>query len=505
MKKELDENLLHLTELYCRKGHVSAAQFGENRDKMDEFLRKNGLTSLAMTYSMAAGRYDAAGTREGMLAAKADMNAAAQQIKDRVRDIIRQTEGIDLEAIYGKQPTREEALAMLHDQFTQLGLDENTIRTLGLEDIDRLLEEGSPEFSFSVKDTEQARRAFDGEDIAYTAKDGRLHAKARIHASEGVSVDDTPENRRILDENEIAYIDMAMNVNPHLRKQRLMVPSTWLLGLYDEFRNESRQMTSKLVNTQMAKNFMLMAVIIGSSATFAFHPIYGLAAFLVIRKTGLLKSRGPKEAQPTMFEKKALKAGHTVYKESNMNGGKKCQYLFMHDGNVIRVNASDVRIPEYIRGVHLSAAQREQFRKGEPLELVDAKGHSFVARIDVTRPEMYREYYWQMQSDREAIPVPDSTSPDIDKLEYIARRGMRGIRDIYGKALYNEQRDAFLSRYKMTGKFADYNEAVNRFKNTQDPTQQDKYRAEFKKADQSLCEIAENAVLSLRKGNKRGL
>lgn len=505
MKKELDENLLHLAELYCRKGHVSAAQFGENRDKMDEFLRKNGLTSLAMTYSMAAGRYDAATTRDGMLAAKADMNAAAQQIKDRVRDIIRQSDGIDLEAIYGKQPTREEALRMLHDQFTQLGLDENTVRTLGLEDIDRLLEEGSPEFSFSVKDTEQARRTFDGEDIAYTAKDGRLHAKARVHASEGVSVDDTPENRRILDENEIAYIDMAMNVNPHIRGQRLFIPSSWKNGLKDDFRNEARIQANKLLNKQMIRNFLIIGGVVGATMFLPFHPIYTFFAFIVLRKAGLFRQRGPKEEQPTMFEQKALKAGHTVYKESKVDGGKKCQYLFMHEGNLMRINASDVRIPEYIRGVHLSAAQREQFRKGEPLELVDGKGRGFVARIDVTRPEMYREYYRQMQSDREAIPVPDSTSPDIDKLEYISRRGMRGIRDIYGKALYNEQRDAFLTRYQMTGKFADYNEAVNRFKNTQDPVQQDKYRAEFKKADQSLCEIAENAVLSLRKGNKRGL
>ena len=505
MEQKFDENLLNLIELYCRKGHLSPAQFGGNTQRMESFVQENGISGLAFHYHRAAERYGAAVSPEATLQAKADMNKAAAQIRERVREIILQKSGINLEEIYGKEPTREEARRMLYDQFEQMGMDEKTIRTLGLDDIEKLLEEGAGrEFSYAVDDTEAARRTFEREKVEYEARDGKLHAKARVHVAEGVAVDDTPQNRKLLDEHEIDYISMAMNINPGQYKMKLMVPNTWFRPLRDEVKNEMHAVMPKLLNNAYMKNYVAILATIGTSYAFGISPLVMFAAYLVLRKTGVLDTPKVREAAPTLFEKKALKEGHTVYKEQKKDGQAKSQYLFMHEGNLIRINASDVRIPEYIKGIRMTAGQRDAFRKGELVELRDRQGQELLVRIDLAKPSMYREYYRQMKSDRDVMQVPDGKSRDIDKLEYISRKGMAGIRDIYGPKRPNIFCETFLNHYGLKTAFNEYLTAVDKYKQTEDSALKEKYRQEFKKADQSIKDIAGNEVISQHKSNSRG-
>ena len=505
MNKEMDENLLNLIELYCRKGHLSPAQFGDDIFRMEMFANDNGLYPLSFMYKQASERYGRAVGQEAMIEAKAEMNRTAGLIRERTKELILQKSGINLEEIYGKEPTREEARQMLYDQFAQMGMDEKTIKSLGLDDIEKLLEDGmGREFSFAVDDTEAARKTYGQEQVEYEARDGKLHAKARMHVAEGVAVDDTPQNRKLLDEHEIEYIQMAMNTNPSMHKMKLLVPNTWFRPLKDEIKNETYSIMPKLLNNAYMKNYVALLATIGTTFALSLNPVMAFGAYLVLRKTGILDTPKVREMQPTLFEKKALKEGHTVYKEQKKNGQSKAQYLFMHEGNLIRINASDVRIPEYVKGVRLTAGQRDAFRKGELVQLKDKQGQEMFIRIDLTKPNMFREYYKQMKSDRNVTQVPEAKSADIDKLEYISRRGVAGIKDIYGARRPNPYCEAFLSRYGLKTAFNEYVTAVERYKQSEDSAMKDKYKQEFKKADQSIKDIAGNEVISQHKSNSRG-
>lgn len=503
MKKDFDENSLLLVELYCRKGHFNEAMFGGDKSKEQKFFNDNGMRLYAEEYTRAGKDYDRANSQEEMIGAKQRMYEAAQRLRKEAKAVLL-TKDINLDNIYGKEPTREEATEMLYQQLEELGLDKKTVRSLGMEDIEKILYEDGKGFEFNVKDTQKQREAFDREEIEYEARDGRLHAKAKVKATEGVALEDTPENRKLLDDNEIQYIDMAMNVNPHLRKAVLFVPSTWKTPLKEGMKNDMGQLADNVMNSHYTKNFLAVAGLIGVSAMLPFHPIWTVAAFIIMRKTGLLNKK-QREMNPTRFEKEALKAGHTVFKQERIDGRMKSQYLFMDNGNLMRINASDIRIPDYIKGVHLTPVQKEQFRKGEPIELKDKRGQLFWARIDVSNPKLYREYYKEMRSDRTAIPVPNTRSTDEEKLNYISKTGLSGVRAIYGAANLNVDRDAFLSKYNMKDKFKEMIEIEEKLRNTQDQSLKDKYSETLKNDDRSLREIAENEVISLHRSNSRKL
>ena len=152
----------------------------------------------------------------------------------------------------------------------------------------------------------------------------------------------------------------------------------------------------------------------------------------------------------------------------------------------------------------MTAGQRDAFRKGELVELRDRQGQELLVRIDLAKPSMYREYYRQMKSDRDVMQVPDGKSRDIDKLEYISRKGMAGIRDIYGPKRPNIFCETFLNHYGLKTAFNEYLTAVDKYKQTEDSALKEKYRQEFKKADQSIKDIAGNEVISQHKSNSRG-
>lgn len=501
MDKNLDENNLLLVQLYCSRGHYNDTFFGGNEQKKAQFINDNGLRLFADDYEKAIVDYDNAMTAEEQTKARQRVYQAATRIRQQVKSTLL-TNGIDLEAIYGKLPTREEAVEMLYDQLEQLGMSRQTIQAMGLQDIEEILSEGGRSFSFEVNDTEQNRRAFDNQDIEYEARDGRLHANARVEATEGVAIEDTPDNRRLLDENEIDYINMAMNLNPHRRKFMLFVPSTWKPVLRDQMRNNIRDSLHFVLNNHYSTNFLKVTGLMAAGMALPFHPVFTLAAFIVVKKLGWFK-RKEKEVKPTAREKEALKAGHTVYREVKKNGQIKGQYLCMHQGNLVRINAHDVRIPEYIKGAHLTPLQREQFRKGEPIALKDKHGETFWARIDIASPNLYREYYKEMRSDRTPRPVPNTMDSDEEKLRYIAKAGAKAVRDIYGPAYVNVDRDAFLSKYNMKDKFQEMLEIQTRINRSNSQTEKAGYMDDWKKDNQSLREIAENELISLTRGNSR--
>ena len=503
MDRNLDENMLLLVELYCRKGHVNDAMFGNNETKKQDFLNANGLRIFADDYKKAVDSFNRAMNAQDMINAKTKVNEVAQRIRQQVRTNLL-TKGIDLEAIYGKEPSLEDAKKMLYRQLEELGMDKQTIESMGLEGIEQILHEGGRSFEFSVNDTEQARNAFNRQGVEYESRDGRLHAKGKVAANEGVAIDDTPQNRRLLDENEIEYIDMAMNINPKLRKAVLFVPSTWKAPIKEQMKNDIAEAFNMVVNDHYCRNFFKIAAFFTVGIALPIHPAFTVAAFLILRKAGML-DRKQRDVAPTNFEKKALQAGHTVYKEQKVNGRIKGQYLYMHEGNIMRINAADIRIPDYIKGVHLNPLQREEFRKGEPITLKNDRGEEFYARIDITNPNLYREYYKEMRSDRTTKPVPNTQSTDQEKLEYIAKNGLKGIRTIYGPANVNVNRDAFLMRYNLKDKFMEMIETEEKLRNTQDATLKDKYKSTMQKDNKSLCEIAENELISLHRSNSRKL
>lgn len=501
MDKHLDENNLLLVQLYCSRGHFNDNLFGGNEQKRTQFLNDNGLRLFAEDYKKAVDGYNNAMTADEQRKAKLRVDDAAQRIRQNVKTILL-TKGIDLDAIYGKEPTREEARDMLYDQLEQMGMNRKDIESLGLQGIEEILTEGGKSFNFDVKDTEQNRKVFDKEEIEYESRDGRLHAKASVKATEGVAIEDNPDNRRLLDENEIEYIDMAMNINPKRRQTMLFVPSTWLPSMKEQMKNDITQACHNVWNSHYCQNFLKIGGLMTAGVMLTFNPVFVIAGYIFMKKTGML-SRKRKDVMPTPFEKKALQQGHTVYKEVKKNGQIKGQYLYMHEGNLLRVNAHDVRIPEYIKGVHLTPVQRELFRKGEPIELVDKQGQAFWARIDVANPNLYREYYKEMRSDRTTKPVPNTLDSDEDKLRYIAKTGMKGIRDIYGPANVNVNRDAFLSKYNMKDKFQEMLEIQARITRAADETEKAGHMENWKKDNQSLREIAENELISLSRGNSR--
>lgn len=496
-----DENNLLLVQLYCRKGHIGDNLFGGNEQKKIRFLSDNGLRLFADDYNNAVDDYNSAMTAGEQTKAMQRVNEAAERIRQSVKATLL-TKGINLDVIYGKEPTREQARDMLYEQLEQMGMNRMDVQQLGLQGIEEILTEGGKNFKFDVNDTRQNRKVFDEQEIKYEARGGRLHAEASVNATEGVAVEDTPENRRLLDEHEIEYIDMAMGINPKLRQAMLFVPSTWVPTMKEQFKNDIRQSCQNVFNSHYTQNFLKIGLLMATGMALPFHPIFTLAAFIIMKKTGML-DRKQREVQPTPFEKKALKEGHTVYKEINKNGQIKGQYLYMHQGNLMRVNAHDVRIPEYIKGVHLTPLQREQFRKGEPVGLVDRNGQEFWVRIDIANPNLYREYYKEMRSDRTTVPVPDTLSSDEDKLRYIARTGVKGIRDIYGPANTNPARDEFLAKYRMKDKFREILETQTRISRSSNETEKAGHMENWKKDNQSLREIAENEVISLARAGSR--
>lgn len=179
--------------------------------------------------------------------------------------------------------------------------------------------------------------------------------------------------------------------------------------------------------------------------------------------------------------------------------------MYRLNGKKCSIPARDVRIPDRIKGVHLSAAQRESFRRGELVELTDKQGEKFHVRIDVTNPDMVRHHFKVMRTDKQPTAVPNRLSPNTEKLDYIARFGYKGVYDIYRKSSVNRDRDNFLQKYGLHDLFSKIQVAEFKAQNTHDKDQKQEIQEQINKTDAALKDLANNLVLSQNKQNGRGI
>lgn len=494
-RREFDKNVYMLVDTYCRKGHINDMQFGNNPLAKQDFIRENGLIGQYANYVSAGQKFDMATNQEEFLAAKKEVEKAAEEIRKECKRRLEE-QGLDMAAIYGAEPSLEERKKLLFEQLEQMGMSEEFIRRMNFDDIEQLIYDGSPEFEYSVEDTPEARARFNAENIDYNAEDGRLRARATLHAAEGVAFDDTPNNRKLLDENEITYIRMAMNKNPHAEDMKLFVPSTWMNSMRSSVSNNFENYFNTTINSHFGRELlggtmMAGAVMTAAMAGLVIHPVFAVAAYLLIRKTGVFNARR-KSFVPTEYEKRALEKGHTVFKEEN----GKARYLYMHKGNLLSINAHDIRVPEYIKGVRLTPLQKQQFRMGELVKLEGRNGEAFHVRIDVTSPNSMREYYKELRNDNSVIPVPTVNDSDEAKLSYIEKTGVKGIKSIYGSMNYNPKRDEFLRKYNLHQTFKNYIQTESTLHRTTDEDLKRSYMQYLKNDDSKLKDIAKNELLS---------
>lgn len=506
----MEENIKKLLEIYVRKGNVSDKTFENDPAARDMFLRKEGLKDLYDKYAQTERLIEQNSDPDRVQYLTGQLADTADEIRETVRKRLAK-EGIDVYAIYGKPVSDERAMELFLDQLEEHGISREQARELGLDNLKDLLN-GEKEFTLSMDDNERNRKFCEENDFETETRDGRIHARASVHAAEGVAVEDTKETREILDRENIRYIRMAMDWNPDgyfgeekYRKHVLFSPFTWQSPV-NEAANLLSHAKGMLLSSQFGANANKMKWIVALGLLPGVHPVWAVAAFIVMKKTGQFRDRGiVRHEPPSMFEKGALKKGLTVYKEENRNGRNEGFYLYMHKGNLCRVPSHDVVVPREIKGIRLSVAQREQFRKGELVQLEDRNGQMHYVRIDMKKPDLFREYYLAMKSDRMPTAKPGTDSSDKEKLEYIAKTGARGVRDIYGTSFLNVERDAFLSKYglKFTFDSIQSNEERLRSSMLQTPEQRTSAEHEIGKLDAALRSKAYDE--SLKAGKKQGM
>ena len=386
--------------------------------------------------------------------------------------------GVDIEKAVGERMDEQKKLSLLKQQLESFGIDERTATELGLTDLDALKTDGK-NFTFVLENTAKKRQELEKNHIEFTVKDGKINISGKVMAKEGVCIEDSEETVRFLDENEMDYIRMAQGETAG--KGKLFIPTSWANGT---------------TNTQLLSNAKKLAMIAGAGLIIS--PTGSIMLLIVLKKTGLydklMKDNGLKKA-----EKKALEKGLTVFKQD----GKNARYWYMENGNLLSLNANDVRIPRWIKGVQLSPADVEKLKRGELLMLKDKKGTEFGVRIDVTKPNCVQEYYKERKNDKEMKEVPTRISDDDKKLEWIARKGFKGISDIYGNKTLNLERDTFLSRYDLKNLFTDYRSKEVQLQGRE--SMKEELTKDMERIDMKIKDKANEEVLRIHKENKKGL
>lgn len=499
MDKKLNkEDMTRLFEIYLRKGHVNPMDFGDSPDKPEaamDFAVRMGFHDLYETYGRHKVTAETTLSDTQKMQAEHRMNETATLIREYCRAKMARDGGLDIEKEYGRQPDRDTAKEMIRRQLVAMGIPEQVIDKMQLDNIDEMLV-NDKDFTVIVDDTPENRQFFDRQEYEYEVKDGKLHAQATVHVEEGIAIEDTPETTRLLDENEIDYVKMAMGKNPKGSPAYNFIPLSWDAFAYSA-QNQAVRAGNRILNSQLTKNTALFVGLAMSANVVA--PVFVLAAFIMFKKMGLFRDNGNRRAMPDMYQRKALDAGLTVFSTERRGGQRQEVYMYKHQGRICTVPARDIRIPDHIKGVHLSADERERFRKGELLELKGHDGQTFHVRIDVTQPGLVREYFMQMKSDRQPTAKPTVRSSDTEKLQHIAKMGFQGVRDIYGKYNINLERDRFLEKNGMRADFFAALQAEERVNMAVGTDDKKAAEAEFKNFDRKLMDIADNVLTSQRK------
>lgn len=498
-----NEEMTHLFEIYLRKGNVNPGDFSEEDDKpvkTKEFARQFGFEKPYEAYLQ--NKKEAETTFSDVVKKQAEqrMNDQAAIIRDRCR-VNMAKGGVDIEKLFGKQPDVEQARQLLREQFKALGMDDKTIAKLGIDNIDEMLV-NDREFTVVVEDTPANEKFFKEQGYQYERKDGKLHAQATIHIEEGVAVEDTDKARKALDDVDIEYIRMAQDRNPKGSPAYNFIPVSWGAFTYSAH-NQASRFCNRILNSQLTKNTAVMMGLIHASAFI--NPVFTVAAFLMFRQMGVFRDKGDRKFAPDYYQRKALDKGLTVFGQQQRGGRMDEVYAYMHKGKMCYIPARDVRVPDTIHGVRLTADQRERFRIGELIELKDRKGNSWQVRIDVTQPSLVRDHYQSMKSDKTPTPVPTPRSSDEEKLQYIAQKGYNGINDIYGKTNINIARDRFLMKHGLQMTFSGAQQSMYRLGNEKNPDKIKNIKEEFNNFDTKLKDIATNVLNSQRQSSGRGL
>mgnify|MGYP000961121476 CR=1 FL=1 len=433
MEKKTKEILI---EICMRKGEVSNDIFYYDdtiKNKVNAEVDKELSLALAKAESERTA-FNISGkdtTEEKALKAELELVEKCKQTLLR--------EGMDIDRILGKTDPKQDEQEIIKE-LGKLGINEEQARKLGLTDAERVINNGK-DFSIEYNDTPEKRKSLSEKNIDYKVdeKIKKIYINGRMDAMRGVSLNDTPQVRKLLDENEINYINMANGENG------LFVPISFRNGVYG------------VTNSQLVKNLEKIALIAATS--FIISAPGAIVLYFILNKTGLL-DKMLKRGAVNVGEKKALEQGLTVYKtikDKEGNGRysrEKEMYYYMDRGNLCSLNARDVRIPDQLKGVKLTPGQKEDFRKGKLVELTNKKGEVFAVRIDVAQESLCTMYYKDMRSDKTMRETPNKKSEDKEILDYITKKGMSGIDDVFGSKASME-RNVFLDRYGMRQNYTD--------------------------------------------------
>lgn len=474
----MDERIeKRLIEIIMNGGKLNESLFNFSKEEKAKTLEAAGIKELAEILDETEKEIMFCEDTQKVKELVETSKSVEEEIEKACRKALSEN-GVDIEKAIGKRMEEQKKISLLKQQLESFGIDERTATELGLTDLDALKTDGK-NFTFVLENTAKKRLELEKNHIEFTIKDGKINISGKIMAKEGVSIKDSEEAVRFLNENEINYIRMAQGETAG--KGKLFIPTSW---------------TNGTTNSQLVSNAKKLAMIAGAGLIIS--PAGSIMLLIVLKKTGLydklMKDNGLKKA-----EKKALEKGLTVFKQD----GKNARYWYMENGNLLSLNANDVRIPRWIKGVQLSPADVEKLKKGELLMLKDKKGEEFGVRIDVTKPNCVQEYYKERKNDREMKEVPTRISDDEKKLEWIARKGFQGISDIYGNKTLNLERDTFLSKYDLKNLFTDYRSKVIQLQGRE--SMKEELTKDLERIDGKIKDKANEEVLRIHKENKKGL
>lgn len=466
-----------LIEIVMRNGKLDESLFNYSKEEKEKFLKAADLKELADILEETEKELFYCEDTDKVKELVETSKSVETEIENTCRKILAEN-GVDIEKAIGVRMDERKKIELLKQQLESFGIDERTAEELGLTDLETLKTDGK-NFTFVLENTAKRRKELEKNHIDYTVKDGKINISGKFTAKEGICIEDSEEAVRFLDENEMNYIRMAQGETAG--KGKLFIPTSWAGGT---------------TNSQLVSNAKKLALI--AAAGLVISPSGAIILLVTLKKTGLY-DKLMKDNALKKTEKKALEQGLTVFKQD----GKNSRYWYMENGNLLSLNANDVRLPRWIKGVQLSPADVEKLKRGELLMLKDKKGNEFGVRIDVTKPSCIQEYYKERKNDREMKKVPTKTSPDREKLEWIARKGFQGISDIYGNKTLNLERDTFLSKYDLKNLYTDFRSKEFQLQGKQE--RKEEIMKELTETNGKIKEKADEAILRINKENKKGM
>lgn len=475
-----------LVSIILSRGYMELDAFGYDNEARENFLKEFGLLDLSNEIDdkfIQLGRTSDITTRDRL---KQEIASLKNDACERCRECLK-NQGVDVDEVVGKHMSWDELKEQLAKQLEEnFGISRGNAEKSGLLDEDVITRGTKNEFI--MDDTVERRKKLKEAGIPFKAEDGKIRLEMELRAQQGVCYDDTPQNRRILDENEMEYIEMAQGNNLRTNgKNVLFVPFNWLNAA-------DKGYNSKLARTVLRGSKVAIAgTLLGPAGAVLLLAYYKCKQHLINEKAHNL----------SLAERKALKHGLTVYKENKDKYGRtQPMYYYQKDGKTYSVGAHDVRIPDKVKGIRLSPVDKERLRRGELVELKDAKGKEFGIRIDINRPNILQEYYRENKRDKNMKEVPGSSSSDKEKLEWIASHGAEGITQIFSDKHMNLERDVFLSQYGMRQLYMQFRMSKIEMEKSTDETRKQGAKESIHEADAALKDIAESEIAKL--GRKMG-